>query len=301
VIPDGTYQVQVRGTDNHGQIGTPRVANGIVVTHPANNPPVAKGTVSCNQNVCTFDGTGSTDENTPALSYAWTYGTSTNGISQGTGTGPKPIKTFTAAGTYNVLLTVKDEWGSTATTTVPVTVAEPSGNAAPTPTLAVSCNGLICTASASGTVDPNTGDTVLNSFDWGDGSAVAAASTATSATHTYAAGGTFTVKLTSADGWGKSASATKAVQLAVPAGNQAPNGTFTVSCTGQACTVNSSGTADPDGDGVTYSWNWGDNTAASTGAAPAAHTYGASGTRTITLTVTDWWGLSSTVTRSVTT
>jgi PKD repeat protein len=293
--------VQVRPTDNHGQVGALRISNGVVVTLPANNPPVAKATVSCNANVCTFDGRGSTDENVPALTYSWTYGTSTNGISQGTGTGPVPVKTFTAAGTYPVLLTVKDEWGATATTSVTVTIAEPSGNVAPTPTLAVGCTGLICSASASGTVDPNTGDTVLNTWDWGDGSTVAAASTSTSATHTFAAGGTYTVKLTSADGWGKSASTSKTVTLTVPPANAAPTAKFTASCTGSVCTVNSAGTSDPDGDAVTYSWSWGDTSAASTGAAPAAHTYTTTGSHTITLTVTDWWGKSATVTQQVTT
>jgi len=218
VIPAGTYQVQVRATDNHGQVGAVRVANGVAVTLPANNPPVAKATVSCNQNVCAFDGTGSTDENTPALTYAWSYGTSTNGINQGTGSGPKPVKTFTAAGTYTVTLTVKDEFLATATTTLTVPITEPTGNVAPTPQLALGCTGLVCTVSSTGTTDPNTGDTVLNSWDWGDGTPPSTASTATSATHTFAAGGTYTVTQTSSDGWGKSASTTKSVTITAPAG-----------------------------------------------------------------------------------
>ena len=41
----------------------PRIATGVTVTPPSNNPPVASFTYSCNQNVCTFDGRGSTDEN----------------------------------------------------------------------------------------------------------------------------------------------------------------------------------------------------------------------------------------------
>ena len=41
----------------------PRIATGVTVTQPSNNPPVASFTYTCNQNVCTFDGRGSTDEN----------------------------------------------------------------------------------------------------------------------------------------------------------------------------------------------------------------------------------------------
>ena len=57
----------------------PRIATGVTVTPPANIPPVASFTYTCNQNVCTFDGRGSTDENPTSLTYAWNFGT------QGTG------------------------------------------------------------------------------------------------------------------------------------------------------------------------------------------------------------------------
>jgi PKD repeat protein len=64
--------------------------------------------------------------------------------------------------------------------------------------------------------------------------------------------------------------------------------------------VNSTGTSDTDGGIRSYSWNWGDGTALSTGASPAAHVYAAAGTYTITLVVTDNWGRTTTVTRDVT-
>ena len=44
----------------------------VTVTQPPNNPPVANFTVSCNQNICGFDGRSSTDENLDALTYTWT-------------------------------------------------------------------------------------------------------------------------------------------------------------------------------------------------------------------------------------
>ena len=104
VIPAGTYSVRVRPVDIHNQIGVERISTGIVVTQPSNHPPVPNFTYTCNQNVCTFDGRTSTDENTASLTYTWSFGT------QGSASGPLPTKTFTAPGIFPVTLTVRDEW-----------------------------------------------------------------------------------------------------------------------------------------------------------------------------------------------
>jgi PKD repeat protein len=291
VIPSGTYSVVVRPTDQHGQIGALRTNVGIVVTRPANLPPVAHGTVSCVKNVCTFDARTSTDEDTSTLTYSWVFGTT-----QGTATGPLPVKTFTAPGTFPVTLTVTDEWGVTATTTLNVTVTEPLGNVAPVPTFTTSCIALACGTSSAGTVDPNLGDVITYSWNWGDASA---ASTGATASHTYAVPGTYTITLTTTDGWLKSASTTHQVVLVEPVGNVAPVATFTSACVALACQTNSAGTNDPNGDVIRYSWNFGDASALSTAASPA-HTYAAAGTYTIALTVTDGWNRSTTTTRQVT-
>jgi PKD repeat protein len=52
---------------------------------------------------------------------------------------------------------------------------------------------------------------------------------------------------------------------------------------------NSAGSADPDGDTLSYAWNFGDG-ATQSGGATAAHTYAATGTYTATLTVSDGRG-----------
>ena len=294
VIPAGTYSVIVRSVDVHDQImDPPRVSTGIEVSSPSNNPPVASFTYTCNQNVCTFDGRSSTDENTTSLTYTWNFGT------QGSATGPLPTRTFTAPGTFPVTLTVRDEWTLTNTSAAQnVTIVEPSGNSAPVPTFAQSCQGLTCAVSSQGTADPNTGDVITYSWNWGDGTALS--SGASPAAHVYAAAGTYTITLTTTDGWGKAASTTRAVSLSEPANNTAPSVTFTASCTSfTLCTTNSAGTADPQGDALRYSWVWGDNTAVSTTANPT-HTYFTTGTYEIVLTVTDVWGKAGTATRSVT-
>jgi PKD repeat protein len=293
VIPAGTYSVIVQPVDVHAQIGTPRTSTGVVVSQPSNNPPVASFTYTCDQNVCTFDGRGSTDENTSSLTYSWNFGT------QGTATGPLPTKTFTAPGTFAVTLAVTDEWKVTSTSAAQnVTIVAPSGNSAPVPTFVQSCQGLTCSVSSQGTTDPNTGDVINYSWNWGDGTA--ASTGATPAAHVYAAAGAYTITLTTTDGWGKAASTTRNLTLSEPTGNKAPVPTFTASCTSfTVCQMNSAGTVDPEGDAIKYSWSWGDNTAPTTTASPA-HTYDKPGTYSIVLTVSDVWGKTGTATKDVT-
>jgi len=302
VIPDGTYRVLVQAVDVHAQqsdddpvtVGAqPREATGVTVTHPANNPPVASFTYSCEENVCIFDGRSSTDETPTSLTYSWNFG------SQGTATGPLPTKTFTAPGTFPVTLTVRDEWTLTNTSAPQnVTIVEPSGNSAPVPTFVRSCIGLTCSVNSQGTADPNTGDVITYSWNWGDGTTPSTG--AAPAAHLYAAPGNYTITLTTTDGWGNAASTSLGVTMSEPPGNTAPSATFTTTCASfTVCQMNSAGTLDAEGDTIRYSWNWGDLTAVSTTANPS-HTYFTTGTYTIVLTATDVWGKAGTAERTVT-
>ena len=196
-----------------------------------------------------------------------------------------------------MVLTVKDMWNVTSTFTMPpLTITMPAGNTAPVPTFITNCVALACGTSSSGTVDPNLGDAIAYSWNFGDGTAL---STSTSPSHTYALAGTYTITLTTTDGWGNAASTSKVASLIEPVTNVPPVPTFTVTCTALACLTNSFGTNDPNGDVIRYSWNFGDGTALSTAASPA-HTYVLAGTYTITLTVTDGWNRSAFVTQQVT-
>jgi PKD repeat protein len=292
VIPAGTYSVEVQAVDVRDQLSDndpttdgdqPRIATGVVVSQPSNNPPVASFTYSCTNNVCAFDGRGSTDENPTSLTYAWNFG------GQGSTSGPVPTKTFTAPGTFAVTLTVTDEWKATSTSAAQnVTIVEPPGNSAPVPTFVQSCQGLTCSVNSQGTADPNSGDTISYSWNWGDGTALSTG--ASPGTHVYAAAGSYTITLTTTDGWGNTASTTRTVSLVEPAGNRAPTASATAACaTFTVCVANSSGSVDPDGDTLRYVWSWGDGTPDSTSANPS-HTYAKPGSYTVRLTVTDAWG-----------
>jgi PKD repeat protein len=208
-----------------------------------------------------------------------------------------PVKTFTAPGTFPVTLTVRDEWNvPSAVFTFNVTITEPVGNVAPVPVFSTSCIALACGTSSAGTLDANVGDVITYSWNWGDATLP---TTGATGSHSYLVPGTYTITLTTTDGWLKSASTTHTVVLTEPAGNVAPIATFTTSCTALACQTNSVGTGDPNGDVIRYSWNFGDASALSTAASPA-HTYALAGTYTITLTVTDGWNRFTTVSNTVT-
>jgi sugar lactone lactonase YvrE len=70
-----------------------------------------------------LDGTGSTDPQGQALTYAWSFGDG------GTGTGAKPSYTYASPGDYVVVLTVNDASGlvSTAASVALISIAAPGG------------------------------------------------------------------------------------------------------------------------------------------------------------------------------
>jgi PKD repeat protein len=86
---------------------------------PPNQPPTASFTSSCTDLTCSFNGTASSDADGSIVGYAWTFGT------DGTGSGSTVSHTFSAAGTYDVTLTVTDDDSATGSVTHPVAVSAP--------------------------------------------------------------------------------------------------------------------------------------------------------------------------------
>jgi PKD repeat protein len=70
-----------------------------------------------------------------------------------------------------------------------------------------------------------------------------------------------------------------------PPVNRAPVAAFSSSCDSLTCSFDATGSSDLDGDALTYSWAFGD-TSTGSGKTPS-HTYDSTGTRSVTLTVSD--------------
>jgi serine protease len=79
-------------------------------------------------------------------------------------------------------------------------------------------------------------------------------------------------------------------------GNQPPVAAFTYTCSGLTCQF-TDGSSDPDGSIASRSWAFGDGTTST--ATNPSKTYGASGTYTVTLTVTDNGGATGTTSQNV--
>jgi CSLREA domain-containing protein len=175
-------------------------------TTPPNQPPSASFTSSCNGLTCAFTNTSTDDVG--ITSSAWNFGDGA------TSTAMNPSRTYTAAGTYAVTLSVTDAAGASSTTNRQVTVTAP--NQPPTANFTSSCSGLTCSFTNSSTDDVGV---VSSSWNFGDG----ATSTATNPSRTYGAGGTYTVTLIVTDGSGATSTATRTVTVT------APNQTITLS------------------------------------------------------------------------
>jgi PKD repeat protein len=297
VVPPGAYTVLMRGVDNHDQATPVPSERHVTVTHPEGNTiPVADFTVSCDQNDCTYDGRGSSDENAATLEYSWNFG-------NGTGSGALPKRTYTSANTYTVTLTVKDEWGvSSLPVSKTVTITEPTDNVAPTPVInPPACTSLTCNFSGVGSADSNTGDSF--SYKWDFGNPAVSTSTSSAPSKTFPGPGTYTVTLTTTDGWGKASSVTRDVTFVEPANNVAPTPVINPpTCTNLTCSFSSAGSADSNtGDTFTYLWDFGTPALpTSTSTNPSSRTFPAAGTYTVTLTTRDGWGKTGSVTREVT-
>jgi serine protease len=155
-------------------------------TAPPDAAPIAAFTWSCTYLACSFNGGGSTDD-IGISSYGWNFGDGA------TASGSLATRSFAAAGTYSVSLTVRDTANQASTRVHAVTVTAPP-NLPPTARFSWSCSGLTCTFNGAGSSD----DQGIASYAWsfGDGSTGSGVSTS----RTFAAYANYSVSLTVRDG-----------------------------------------------------------------------------------------------------
>jgi PKD repeat protein len=174
---------------------------------PANDPPIAQASATCDELACTFSAAGSSDPDGTISSYSWDFGDGS------TGSGALTSHTYAASGTYTATLTVTDDETATATDTVTIAVLGPNVN--PTADIDVSCADLACDFDGTGSTDPD-GSIVSYAWNFGDGSTGMAATPG----HTYAAAGSYTVSLTVTDdrtGTGTTTSTVVVAEAGTPA------------------------------------------------------------------------------------
>jgi len=150
------------------------------------------------------------------------------------------------------------------------------------------------TFDGSGSYDPDD-DPLTYSWDFGDGTTGAGVSP----THTYTAGGEYTVTLVVNDGKVNSSPSTTTATIDEvndpPVADAGPDQTALV---GEEVTFDGSGSYDIDDGVAAYAWDFGDGVTGS--GITTTHAYLTAETCTVTLTVTDNGGLTATDTATVT-
>jgi TolB protein len=166
-------------------------------------------------------------------------------------------------------------------------------NTPPVASFISACTGLTCKFDGSASSDP---DGTIAGFVWryGDGKDGSGPATVS---HTYTAGGIYSVTLTVTDNGGAKGNQTTNVTVNNPPNNP-PVASFVPHCTGLTCSFNGSGSSDSDGTIASYAWTFGDGTAGS--GATVSHTFAAANTYLVTLTVTDNGGATGTQSKNVT-
>jgi PKD repeat protein len=207
---DGTFRVNLTVTDNGGGKNSSSKDLTVKMTvSPAKKYPVAVIQVEKDGLRVNVSGAKSeADDDATITSYAWTFG---DGESA---TGVDATHTYAANGTYTINLTVTDSNGLTDSTTVSVTVASPPAppppaKKYPVAVIQVEKDGL--RVNVSGAKSQADNDATITSYAWtfGDGGDAAGVS----ATHTYAANGTYTISLTVTDSNGLTNSTTVSVTV----------------------------------------------------------------------------------------
>ena len=234
--------------------------------------------------------------------YSWIFGDGTSA------SGFLVSHVFTAAGTYNVTLSVLDDAGQKTTTSQAVSVSSGGGGGGgggattasfvASPTAPVVGQVVFFNASGSSAATGRT----LTTYAWDFGDGTSFSGTTASTNHTFTTAGTFTVALVVTDDTGQTARFANGVTVAA-AGAVAPTARFTSSplAPGVNQDVFFNASSSTPGAGHTlsaYAWDFGDG---STGTGvTVSHPYTRAGTFTVTLVVTDEAGQTGTVSAGVT-
>ncbi|MCB0211353.1 MAG: PKD domain-containing protein [Anaerolineae bacterium] len=287
-LDNGSYTATLTVNDGRGGTATDQAT--VTIT---NKPPkaVTGGPYTGNEaQSITFDGSGSSDVSpNDTLSYAWNFGDGTPIVTSGV----VVTHAYADNGIYNVSLQVTDDDGGTNTANTTATInnlnptAEAGGPYITTINVAVSLTGSGTDVAA---------DTLT--FEWDLNNDGTFETSGLTPSHTWAMPGLKTVTFRVTDDDGGFTTDTATVDVGSPP-TANPGGPYTAN-EGSSITFDGSASTDPDGDSLTYLWNFGDGSGTATGVS-VSHTYVDEGTYTAaSLTVNDGRGGVSTVPVTVT-
>lgn len=271
----GEYTARLTVTDNSG--AGCNVSTDTVSVRLNKSPVVEAGenVFSCTGGAVTLNANGP-----EGAKYTWNMGDGT--VKEG-----KSVShTYAKGGSYTASVSVDDGKGTPCSTSMDALNVRI--NSAPMVSLNQArnaCTGENVSLDASASNDAD-GDKLKYTWNFGDGTTIEGGS---NVSYAYKQGGTYNVTVTANDGSGStcgvgSANTTVSVNTP-PIANAGPN---LVCCTEEQSQFNGSQSSDPDGDKLSYLWNFGDG---STGeGAQAQHAYSKFGQYNVGLTVDDGKG-----------
>ncbi|MGB9135286.1 MAG: PKD domain-containing protein [Candidatus Bathyarchaeia archaeon] len=283
---DGNYAATLTIADSMGAISSVNATKTVLNKIPA-VLFTESSTIVYTLETITFNASGSYDPDGAIVSYLWAFGDGANS------SGPVAQHTFANNGQYTVTLTLTDNDGAIVTASATKTVLNRYPVAAFTVSPATIYTGQTVKVDASTSYDTD-GSIIGYFWDFGDGTIAGGKI----ANHVYSENRQYTITLTVTDN--DIAMSTKTQRITVL--NRSPAASFVESAqttyVGASIAFDASGSYDSDGSIVSYSWIFGDG--ATTAGIRVNHIYTVTGTYTVTLTVADNDGGSSSVQASKT-
>ncbi len=251
--------------------------------------------------------TSSTEPNGDPIKYGWDWD-GDNDVDEwtdyyGSGTGVNIDHSWDSIGTYNVKVKAEDLFGTqsgwSSSKSVQITIGNPPNTpSAPTGETDGTHNSQYSYSAI--TTDPNSGDKLYYLFDWGDGTDSGwkgpySQGQSGSATHTWQDAGNFDVTVKAKDLAGTETDWSPS--LSVNMGNTAPNRPSKPSGPNSGIILKtysySTSASDPEGDSLSYLFDWDDGTDSGwVSTKSAEHTWSEIGTYSIRVRAKDEWDVS---------
>jgi PKD repeat protein len=301
----GTYNVKLEVTDNSGNISF--VTKAVTVSPVINQPPIINFVsgvqTSFNPIIVKFT-ESSSDPDGFIEKWEWNFGDSSPIFSTTSSASKNPSHQYANPGVYDVTLTVTDNGlddGSnkkTAQKTIQIEVFGPPANKPPIASFNVDNNNSFAPLQVNFTDTSIDTDGFIIKWLWEFETNIFrefnSQTYQKTVGYTFTKSGTYTVKLTVTDNNGLTSTATNDIVVL----NTPPVSVFTISPnpinSKETTTFNGTASSDPDGQIVSYNWNFGDNNILSNGPSVVSRVYNRPGTYNIALEVVDNQGARNT-------